>query len=89
MKFKDFEDQKAFEKWAFGRTPIEYDIAMMHSWNSHHGNMLYVRESDSMRDSLNRMYNLFNGDPIDYDPEAFKEVLEGEVLPIEGTGQIG
>ncbi len=80
MRFKDFEDQRAFESWAFGKTPIEYDIAMMHSWNSHHGELFYLTPKDSLPLSLKRMYNLYNGDPLDYDPNAVQEAIEGECV---------
>jgi hypothetical protein len=57
--FKSYEDQQKFEIWAFGHTPTIYGLLAMHSWNSHHGNLLFLEEDNSIELSLNKMYKLY------------------------------
>jgi hypothetical protein len=59
MQFKNHEDQQAFELWAFGRTGVDYEIPLMHSWNSKHGNKVWLLSSETIQESLKKMYALY------------------------------
>lgn len=56
MQFKNHEDQQAFELWAFGKTGMDYDLPLMHTWNSKRGNKVWLKASDKVQDSLEKMY---------------------------------
>lgn len=59
FKFRSYDDQKNFEKWAFGSTPIKYDVKAMHTWNSHHGDIYFLDEAEIIEISLKKMYELY------------------------------
>jgi hypothetical protein len=59
MQFKNHEDQQAFELWAFGRTGVDYEIQLMHTWNSKHGNKVWITPSETIPLSLKKMYALY------------------------------
>ncbi len=57
--FKDFEDQQAFEVWAFGKTPMFYDERTVFCWNSRHGGSYFAQPNEVMLDSLQKMYKIY------------------------------
>lgn len=57
--FKDQEEQHAFELWAFGTIPTTYNLPIMHSWNSRHGDKVWIEESENIQHSLKKMYQLW------------------------------
>lgn len=64
MKFlcKNSKEQAAFEKWAFGYTPVNYAThthALRHNWNSKYGNLLLIQPTDSVSDNLNKMREIW------------------------------
>jgi hypothetical protein len=59
MEFKNHEDQQAFELWAFGETGVRYGEPLLHTWNSRHGNKLWVIPSEKISDSMKKMYELY------------------------------
>ena len=58
--FKNSEELKAFEIWAFGK---ELDSSGMRSamdiWNSLHGDKLMLKESDKVVESLKKMRKIW------------------------------
>lgn len=57
--FKDQNEQKEFEKWAFGFSPQYYLIPTMYAWNSLHGD-LYMAKADERIDlSIKRMKEIW------------------------------
>lgn len=59
MQFKNHEDQQCFEIWAFGHTGVEYGEHLMHTWNSRHGNKVWLRTDEIIKDSMEKMYALY------------------------------
>jgi len=59
FKFESYDDQKNFEMWAFGTTPVRYDIGAMHTWNSLHGDLCFLDEDEIIGISLKKMYELY------------------------------
>lgn len=57
--FSSYEEQKNFEIWAFGASPITYNITTMHAWNSHHGDEFYANPHDDIGDDLDTMFFLY------------------------------
>jgi|GEM_PF-3397440 Sec-independent protein translocase protein TatA len=58
-KFDSLEQQKAFEKWAFGQTPVAYNDLIRLSWNSHHGDLYFCDDSEVFGKSMGKMLLLF------------------------------
>ena len=59
MQFKNHEDQQAFELWAFGTTGVQYGEPLLHTWNSRHGNKVWIKPAEKIPHSLKRMYELY------------------------------
>jgi hypothetical protein len=59
MTFKDYEDQKAFELWAFGYNPTTGDIKDMNAFNSRHGDKVWLTPDELISDSIKKMYALY------------------------------
>jgi hypothetical protein len=59
FEFKNYEDQVAFELWAFGKCGEPYTIQKMYTWNSLHGEKLYLLADETMSDSLKKMYEIY------------------------------
>lgn len=57
--FKDLEDQRSFERWAFGHTPVKYGVANMHSWNSRHGDIYFIKSDEIIGESIKKMYKIY------------------------------
>lgn len=58
--FKSYEEQKDFEKWAFGTsTPCYECIGMLHDWNSRHGDIYMAKDTENQDDSLKLMYQFY------------------------------
>lgn len=52
-------DQVRFEKWAFGYSPVKYDISDMHAWNSHHGDIYTAQPNESIHGSVEKMKSIW------------------------------
>jgi hypothetical protein len=59
FQFEDYEDQRQFELFAFGKTHVKYDMTHMHIWNSLHGDKVWLRPSDNIDECLQKMYDHF------------------------------
>ena len=59
MQFKNHEEQTAFELWAFGGTGVRYGEHLMHTFNSRHGKQLWITTDEVIKDSLEKMYELY------------------------------
>lgn len=57
--FKNLEHQKEFELWAFGHSPVSYEISLMHTWNSRHGDKYYALPDESVDASVRRMVEVY------------------------------
>lgn len=51
---------KNFERWAFQLDPGESWLQLMNAWNEHHGDILKLKESDDIQESLNKMYEIYH-----------------------------
>lgn len=59
FEFKDHEDQKAFQRWAFGQAEHKYGLDSMHTWSSLHGDLYFLSVHQTIGDSLKIMYALY------------------------------
>ncbi len=57
--FKNLEEQRFFELWAFGYSPCKYDISAMHTWNSSHGEKYFIKSSEDIQESVSRMIEIY------------------------------
>ena len=53
--FSNYTEQNEFELWAFGKSPVSYDLSLMHTWNSRHGAIVWLVRDEDIRDSLKKM----------------------------------
>ena len=55
-EFESLEQQKAFEKWAFGQSPIAYNDLLRFSWNSYHGDLYEAKQgTEVFGESIGKM----------------------------------
>ena len=57
--FMNSEKRKDFEIWAFGKSPIYFDIAAMNMWNEKHGEELFLKGEYSVPASLEQMIEIY------------------------------
>lgn len=53
--FKSVEYQREFELWAFGHSPVSYEISLMHTWNSRHGDKYHALPHENVDASIRKM----------------------------------
>ena len=68
MIFKDYAEQKDFERWAFGHSPVSYMFNDMHAWNSRWGDVLWLEGDENFASSLTEMVGVYR--------DATKDVVE-------------
>lgn len=54
-----YEEQRDFEIWAFGKSPIEYDYGTMLTWNSRHGDLYFIRDDEEVKKSIDKMHEIY------------------------------
>jgi hypothetical protein len=59
MQFKNLQDQQDFEIWAFGTTPMQYGEHALHTWNSRHGDKLWLTTDELIKHSLEKMHEVY------------------------------
>ncbi len=57
--FESHDEQRAFELWAFGRSPMEYDYNVFMEWNSKHGDKLWMKPDDTLQVSCRQMKKIW------------------------------
>ena len=62
IPFSSYEEQRDFELWAFGRSPVTYDFSVLMSWNSRFGDKLYIHSNSQIKDSLLKMKNIWKNE---------------------------
>ena len=59
--FSNYTEQRDFELWAFGNSSVSYDLALMHTWNSRHGAVVWLVHDEGINDSLKKMVEVWKG----------------------------
>ncbi len=57
--WKSPEEQREFERWAFGRSPVTYTNLMMHTWNSRHGDLYFAECHERTDESIREMNEIY------------------------------